>query len=133
MSDVTLLRTLTEKSQMKFGRYADFTVREIMATVKDHKNYLAFCYFSCDMISFHDDVLKEIGITEELKIKKPGNISRDKTKDILYQLRGDLSLIELCNISSEKKGNTRRYNVKKNIREDQFFTAKAMQSRNQGH
>ena len=55
---------------MKFGKYADFTVGELIAL---HKTmYLRWCYYNCDLISFNEDILREIYIREEHQIIKPG-------------------------------------------------------------
>jgi len=68
--DVTLLRKLTEKSKLKFGKYQDLTVGEVLNL--QHPNYIRWAYYNCDMISFMDDVLEKVRIPEEYRITKPG-------------------------------------------------------------
>jgi hypothetical protein len=66
----TLLRTLARKSVMKFGRYPTDTVENLLKMGKH--GYLRLVYFSCSNISFLDDILDELEITEALRITKPG-------------------------------------------------------------
>ena len=76
MSDVTLLRKLTFKSTMKFGKYYDLTVQNIL-DLYGHKgiSYLAWVYYSSDKISFMDDVLDSLFITKDCRIEKPSKIN----------------------------------------------------------
>jgi hypothetical protein len=79
MSTAVLLRTLTEKSILKFGRYNDLTVNEIMGSLRTKgKIYLTWVYYNCSNISFHEDVLSTLGITDDIKIPKPGNVTKQE-------------------------------------------------------
>lgn len=87
MSDVTLLRTLTRKSTLKFGKYHDLTVQNVM----DYQNMkgrslLKFYYFNSSKISFVDELLDELGIPPELRIAKPGNVTPDEWRVINHNL-----------------------------------------------
>jgi hypothetical protein len=87
MSDVTLLRTLTRKSTLKFGKYHDLTVQNVM----DYQNMkgrslLKFYYFNSSKISFVDELLDELGIPPELRITKPGNVTPDEWRVINHNL-----------------------------------------------
>lgn len=64
-------RKLTRLSRIGFGFYADRQVGNMM----DCKKYvdLAQMYFNLSHITFFDDILDEIGITQEWRINKPGN------------------------------------------------------------
>lgn len=68
--DVLRLRTLTYKSILGFGKYADFTVKHILDL--NHTRYLRWVYYNCDMISFTDEILDRIYVIKELRIEKPG-------------------------------------------------------------
>jgi hypothetical protein len=70
MSDVILLRTLTEKSCLKFGKYADIPLYNLLAL--GHTRYLRWIYFNMSNISFMPNILEQIGITNEFIIEKPG-------------------------------------------------------------
>ena len=76
MSDITLLRKLTRKSMLKFGRYHDYTVQQILDT-KGIKglNTLTWYYYSAEAITFFDEILDELGITKAFRIEKPSNIT----------------------------------------------------------
>lgn len=69
--DIQLLRTLTGKSKLGFGKYYDSTIQELI-TLK-HTGYLRWVYYSISGITFTDEILHTIGIHEdEYRIKKPG-------------------------------------------------------------
>ena len=70
MSDVTLLRKLTEKSILKFGQYADVPICKLLELQR--YSYLRWVYFNSSNITFFENILFEIGITEEFFIDKPG-------------------------------------------------------------
>jgi hypothetical protein len=69
MSDVVLLRKLSRKSTMKFGVHSLYTVQEIINLNKN--KYLRWVYFNCSNIDFMNDILDEIRIPENFRIKKP--------------------------------------------------------------
>lgn len=69
MSDVTLLRTLTRKSILKFGKYSDLQVQNLL-DLQRYK-YLRWVYFNCSNISFMNDILDEIKIPLNFRIVKP--------------------------------------------------------------
>ena len=69
MATVILLRKLTRKSTLKYGKYKDYTVQHLL------NMRLRIClissYFKLSTITFTDDILDELGITEEFRIPKP--------------------------------------------------------------
>ena len=130
MVDVTLLRTLTEKSQLKFGKYADSTVREVINS--QHPGYLRWCYFNCSKISFTEDILKEIKIPKEYCIDKPG-----KDPELGGKLDGEIwermgGLIRHINEGVGKKEQKRKL-ARHNTRDSLKYTKSAMQRINHGH
>lgn len=76
--DVTLLRKLSHKSTLQFGKYADNTVQNLIDL--KHYRYLRWCYFNLDMISFLDNILDEINIPIEFRINKPGKLPENHNK-----------------------------------------------------
>ena len=71
--DTTLLRTLTWKSTLGFGKYKDLKIQEIVKV--GHTQYLRWVYYCMEGISFIDDILIEIGIIDhqyDNRIEKPG-------------------------------------------------------------
>lgn len=64
-----MLRTLTLKSRIGFGKYSDYLVSEVIE-IFDKGNYIVWCYYSLSNISFHDEILKSLGV--DCRINKPG-------------------------------------------------------------
>ena len=71
-----LLRKLTKKSVVGFGYLTNLTVGDALLMGKHAK--LIAAYYNKDRITFTDDILAELHISEEMKIKKPGK-DPDKT------------------------------------------------------
>ena len=70
-----VLRKLALKSIFNFGRFYDYTVSQALSLNK-HR-YLIWVYYNCSHISFLDEILDILDITEERRIEKPG-------KDVFY-------------------------------------------------
>lgn len=66
----TLLRTLTLKSKMGFGKYPNETVDFVIK--QKRIAYLRWVYFNMSKINFNDEVLGLLRITPKFQIKKPG-------------------------------------------------------------
>ena len=76
------LRKLTRKSRLGFG-YRDIkhiTIQDIMIMNK-HKELIKI-YFGLGKINFTDDILDELGISEDMRIEKPGKIEDYEKRDI---------------------------------------------------
>lgn len=73
-----LLRKLTRKSTINFGKYKKETVDQLFL-MKLEKQLISM-YFKLSTISFVEDVLIDLGITEEYRIEKPG-----KDLDLYYK------------------------------------------------
>lgn len=74
-----LLRKCTMKSILGFGRYdflVDMQIQNLIETGKGY--YLLDIYYKLAKIDFTDDVKKELGITKEREIKKPGKLTYDE-------------------------------------------------------
>lgn len=69
MSSVVLLRKLTNKSIMNFGKYFDLTVQQCLDTKK--RKYLRWVYFNCSNITFTDELLDEFLIPVSYRFDKP--------------------------------------------------------------
>lgn len=81
----TILRKLTKKSKLNFGKYKDYTVEHIFGMRKQKD--LVSIYFNLSGITFMDDVLDELGITEEFRIDKPSK-DNELYKVFLLQVYG---------------------------------------------
>ena len=75
MSDIVLLRKLTEKSQLGFGMYADASISNLLDLYKF--GYLRWVYFNSSNITFMDNILEIIKIPLDYRIVKPG-VDREK-------------------------------------------------------
>lgn len=64
-----LLRKLTKKSTLNFGKFKDYTVEHLFGMKKQIE--LISIYFKLSTITFTDDILDELGITKEYRIEKP--------------------------------------------------------------
>ena len=71
-SQSTLLRTLSEKAYLKFGRYSDLRVREVLMMGSKGKLWLVWSYYNSSMISYSEEILTTLGVTKEHRIEKPG-------------------------------------------------------------
>lgn len=68
------LRKLTRKSRLGFGykEIKEIRIQDILIMNK-HKELIKI-YFGLDKITFMDDILDELGISEDMRIEKPGKI-----------------------------------------------------------
>ncbi len=84
ITQATLLRTLTEKSTLKFGKYADFPIWKLLESGSG-RSYLSWVYYNSSNISFIDDVLLKLNIRQNERINKPGinkELDNEKRKKI---------------------------------------------------
>ena len=65
-----ILRKLTRKSIIGFGKFKDSTVQNILDL--QHYNYLRWVYYCNSHINFFDDILIELSIIDDYIIPKPG-------------------------------------------------------------
>ena len=79
---IPLLRTMTRKSILKYGKFSKYTVQHIIDLRR--KDELVWVYFMKDAATFTEDILEELGITKEYKIDKPGI-----DEEMLIKLRED--------------------------------------------
>ena len=71
MADIILLRKLTLKSKLNFGKYQDETIEHLINR-KGYKaiNYLRWVYFTSSKISFIESVLVEVLKIENQELHK---------------------------------------------------------------
>lgn len=75
-SSSTLLRTLTPKSTLNFGKYAEWKVQALL--LDERVGALLNAYYTKEGISFIDEILFHIGIVDDFKIRKPGKLKNEK-------------------------------------------------------
>tara|TARA_R110001632_G_scaffold191044_1_gene311712 strand:- start:432 stop:779 length:348 start_codon:yes stop_codon:yes gene_type:complete len=68
---IPTLRTLTRKSKLGFGTYKDFTVQQAL-DMPQHV-VLISAYYHYTSINYTEDILNELKITKDLRIKKPSS------------------------------------------------------------
>ncbi len=79
------MRKLARKSRLGFG-YQDIkhiTIQDILIMNK-HKELIKI-YFGLDKITFMDDILEECGISEDMRIEKPGKIRDLEKRSVLVK------------------------------------------------
>lgn len=129
MSESIILRTLTEKSQLKFSKYADLTVQQMLHL--GHTKVLRWMYYNCSKITFTSDILPKIGVYERFMIEKPG------TNQDMFELSNKYAF---GSAGDEKR--LRIYRRKKQVEKGKMFhsefqnrtlySKKSMQLKNQG-
>ena len=114
------LRKLTRKSRLGFGYrdIKDITIQDIMIMNK-HKELIKI-YFGLGKINFTDDILDELGISEEMRIQKPGKISDYDERDILVakalkvvKERRKEETAAFRKMAQEMKENNKKVDIKK--------------------
>lgn len=124
----TLLRKLTLKSQLKFGKQYDKTVDNLLSLKQN--TLLGWYYFNCSSISFIDEVLNEIGIGEDFRIEKPG---KDEEKGKLWKkdYLDKLTYADKQYIYKSQRNGEKASVVARNVR-DRIQTSKGvLRSKNQ--
>ncbi len=128
-SGTTLLRTLSRKSQLKFGIYCDNTVEECL-TFKRF-NYLRWVYFNCDMISFMDDILDELSITEKYRIKKPSKCP-EKYQELVDEKQSKIvGISKKIQKQRQKKMDKIKYSKIRKMGSN-FYTKDSLRAKNHG-
>jgi len=136
MSDVTLLRTMTKKSRIKFGRYADMTVGSLLI---ESPIKLVAMYYNLAAITFTEDILNELMI--ERRIDKPGRLSYEEgdalTREVSTAQREQHKL-KVGEEAYMREVNAKRANMRRNrsgrVRGYNLTNSKANNARrNHGH
>ena len=71
--DVLRLRTMTLKSSFIGGKWDGVPMKTLLGMGRNERYYCVVSYYRYDTINFIPDVLKLLGITEEVQIPKPGH------------------------------------------------------------
>jgi hypothetical protein len=130
MGGVVLLRTLTEKSKLGFGKYADLPIWKIIDM--GEKRYLRFTYYTLSNINYTEDVLRKIDVVEQDEIFKPGK-NKAKLKEVDKKIWDSLSDEERLSLYQKSKSISKNKWVKSSVSDRRHYSAKSNQLRNQGH
>jgi len=107
--EVTLLRIMTRKSVISGGKYKGRRVEEIL---EHYPKHLSLAYFNFSKISYTDDVLNELGITEEYRITKPGKSDEMRHKFFSDQIKkqySELDSLGQIKLASKRAKKFRKY------------------------
>jgi len=126
--DVPLLRTMTMKSTLKFGKHADFTVGQLIALGR--WGYLRWAYYNCSMINFTKEVLLEIGVYEDDEISKPGK-DPEKWELVEERKHHKMGVEKIVASRIMRKRRIAKMMCRSAI-ESRYFSKGSMQARNQG-
>lgn len=77
---IAILRTLTKKSKIGYGKNKDYTVQDLLDRRK-HIDLIA-SYYKLTCINYTEDIFLELKIKEEERIVKPG-VNLDVYKIVL--------------------------------------------------
>ena len=66
---IPTLRIMTRKSKLKFGKWAEMTVQQMLDLNKGYK--LVAYYYCYSSVNYIENVLTELRITNEFRIPKP--------------------------------------------------------------
>lgn len=125
-----MLRKLTLKSKIKFGKYSDLTVFELININKTQ--YLQWCYFCNSDIDFFSDVLDLIKIEEKYRFKKPNKneiLYEEFKKEKEEKIFGLNKIIKKRKINANLKGER----VGKRKRDNIYFSKSNLAARNRGN
>lgn len=145
--DVVLLRTLTLKSCLKFGKYFDICINSIFnAYGITGIKYLRWVYYNSSMINFNDEILYKLGITSDIRIDKPGKCeSKDQFRKL--ENKAVINSVQIDNQTMTEKERdiqsglhkkvtmrTKKRYLKSQLTKDRKFnSANVLTRKNQGH
>lgn len=106
ISESVLLRTLTKKSVLWFGKYNGLKVQQIMDL--QNPGYLRWLYYNISGITFIDDVLEKLKINGKRKIQKPGIapemsdiVFHENTKNLHFFLQNHIEKVSRTRAKSK--------------------------------
>jgi len=126
--DIPLLRTLTKKSKLGFGKYADIPIQQIF----DYKQptYLRWIYYNYEGITFTDDILNEIPILKDERINKPGK----NPEMVQFAFSNNYDCLNRYITKRVQKNRLKaKYMCFKKSTSTQYFSKSLLQRKNQGH
>jgi hypothetical protein len=98
ISESVLLRTLTKKSVLWFGKHCGLKVQQVIDI--RCQTYLRWIYYNFIGITFTEDILEDLTITENRRIPKPGiapekhvEVMEENRKSLYYQTKGHMDKI----------------------------------------
>jgi hypothetical protein len=114
---IPTLRILTRKTKLRFGKWKDYTIQELIDLNK-HR-VLIDAYYKLTSINYIEDILIELRITENYRIEKPSS-----NKEVYYRFLNEngYQLDKTLGIGADVMKKKRKQ-----------LTKSQLQSYNQGH
>jgi len=132
-----LLKTLTEKSIIEFGKNKDMSVADILIV---RKIDLIYTYFNYSNLTFTNDILDKLKIDIDDRITKPGKnpdiFQKYLDRNISKMIKFKSSQWHVNASKSEEVYNNRKFKAKLTgikARERIYFSKNSLRWRNQGH
>jgi len=133
ITDAPILRKLSFKSILGFGKYGEWSVQKVIELRK--KAYLRWVYYNLNGISFLDDVLKEIGIIGDdydYTIEKPGSDPELGEKLSQDKLDGIKSTVIKNRVKKDIKMNNLQRQISFDKNDRRTYSRANLQKRNHG-
>jgi len=134
MSDVVLLRKLTRKSVLNFGKNEGRSVQQLLDL--HDQNYLRWVYYNSSNIDFFSDILDELRITGDFIIAKPSKNPEmlSKLKEHIFEgLPQELKEMTLKNNAKRVKKIIRGESVRASKADKIKFSKSLLHRKNHGH
>jgi len=130
-----LLRTLTLKSQFKFGPTPELTVQEYLDLKKERD--LIQMYYNLGKINFNTEILEILKICPEDQIPKPGRLPFQEAKDKIYEVYGrhldNKGVFALLNEYNKSKKKIKSGFLISRIKNNLKYNKGALARKNHGH
>jgi hypothetical protein len=129
---IPILRTLTWKSKLNIGNYANFTIQQIYDL--KHTRYLRWIYYNVSAVTFIDEILTAINVNDGYKIDKPGKNKElgEKVDNYCYAKLSHTSDLSAIKVMSKVKKEYRLFLLRKNLCNKYKESKSFMQSKNHG-
>jgi hypothetical protein len=125
--DIVKLRTLTVKSKLNFGKFSGLFIQQILNL--NETAYLRWIYYNISGISFTADILEQIHVFPEMKIKKPG-ISPEFYEETVKMLMKKVPFLYKSHI--EKRMRVKAKHKLSEVNRSVNFSKKVLQAVNHG-
>lgn len=133
ITSTPLLRKLSFKSKIGFGKYTDLTVQEIIDM--ERSSYLRAIYYNMEGISFTDDVLKKLRIITDkydYTIPKPGK-NPEYGEEVFNKLFNSLNFKIKSHLGKRLRGDVLKQTINNHKYDEKTYSKGNLTRINQGH
>lgn len=131
--DSVLLRKLSRKSILGFGKFSELTVQDVLNL--NHTAVLRWYYYNASNITFMEDILREIHINPENEIQKPGT-DKEMGKYIdkkMWAILISNDRSKAFSLNSKNNKDIKMNNYRKKMSRNYSETKGYLQAKNHGH